>query len=47
VAPIEEGYKWEAGVNGGNHTYAPLCAVAQHLLAGDKVVGLETHVGLG
>lgn len=39
LAPLQEAYKWEAGNNGGNHTYAPLCPIAQKMLAGDKAEG--------
>jgi len=40
LAPLQEAYAWEAGNNGGNHTYAPMCKVAQKMLAGDKAQDL-------
>jgi len=45
LAPLEEAYKWEAGNNGGNHTYAPLCPVAQKMLAGSAADGKVDVVG--
>merc|ERR1711865_44388 len=36
LAPLEEAYGWENGNNNGNYSDAPLCAVAQRMLAGDK-----------
>lgn len=35
LAPLQEAYTWEAGNNADNYTYAPLCPIAQKMLAGD------------
>jgi len=35
LAPLREAYTWEAGNYGNNHSYAPMCAKAQVMLAGD------------
>merc|ERR1711907_382006 len=44
LLPLQQGYDWENGNNNGNYTSAPLCAVAQKMLAGDAA---EAAVDVG